>query len=89
MDGMRENYCLFGNVSFREKLPIPSISKNDTKINGMSPMNVRMLGRKLCAESVRSKKYDKHVEQRIAAGQYKNTSMPNVKRAGGCKKYMT
>lgn len=68
-----------------KNLPIPNISKNDTKINGISPMNVRILGRKLCAESVRSKKYDKHVEHRIAAGQYRNTSMPNVNRAGGCK----
>lgn len=48
-------------------------------------MNVRILGRKLCAESVRSKKYDKHVEHSIAAGQYRNTSMPSVNRAGGCK----
>lgn len=74
-------------ILFRKRdLPIPNISKNDTKINGISPMNVRILGRKLCAESVRSKKYDKHVEHSIAAGQYKNTSMPNVNRAGGCKR---
>lgn len=49
-------------------------------------MKVRMLGRKLCAESVLSKKYDIHVEHSIAAGQYKNISMANVKSATGCNR---
>lgn len=36
--------------------PIPNISKNTTNIKGISPTNVKMLGRMDCAESVRSKK---------------------------------
>lgn len=62
------------------------MSKNATSINGMSPTNVRIFGRKLRAESVLLKKYEKTVEQRIAEGEYSTTSIARVSSAAGCLK---
>lgn len=42
------------------------MSKNATRMKGTKPAKVKMLGRNVRAESVRSKKYEPHVLQRIA-----------------------
>lgn len=62
---------------------MPNISRKITKMNGIKPTNVNIFGNILCAESVRSKKYEKHVEHNTAAGQYKNINIPSVINAAG------
>lgn len=52
-----------------------------TNMNGIKPMNVKIFGNILCAESVRSKKYEKHVEHNIDEGVYRRISRPRVNKA--------
>ena len=44
------------------------MSKNATKMNGISPTNVKIFGKIDWALSVRSKKYEKHVAHNIPGG---------------------